>query len=69
MKVKARSIAIYFDDDMLLLTACPNVGEIVIDGACTCPVGHSLKEGTCEGNTLEIFRFKLIRAPCSCVSH
>ena len=33
---------------MLLLTACPNIGEIVIDDACTCPAGQILKEGTCK---------------------
>ena len=34
---------------MLLLSACPNIGEIVKDGICTCPPGQIAMYGECIG--------------------
>ena len=39
----------FFDDDMLLLPACKNIGEFVKDGTCTCPTGQIAKDGECRG--------------------
>ena len=39
----------FFDDDMLLLPACKNIGEFVKDGTCTCPPGQIAQDGACRG--------------------
>ena len=36
---------------MCAFTACPNTGEIVQNGVCTCPVGQFVQSGACTSKS------------------
>ena len=36
---------------MCAFTACPNTGEIVQNGVCTCPVGQAGQNGACASKS------------------
>ena len=37
---------------LLLITACPNAGEIVKNGICTCPTDQFVQNGACAGKSV-----------------
>ena len=36
---------------MCAFTACPNTGETVQNGVCTCPVGQAVHNGACTSKS------------------